>query len=166
MKSVESKDKSEKAPALYDLPALQREANRQFGYTAQQTLGYVQSLYEKKLCTSPRTNSRYLTDDMENGVNAVVAYSVGICNEVSPSVINSKQVCNGKKVFDHHAIIHTMVASETDLNKLPMGEREILYMIAKQVLCAVSDSFRFRETVAEIECSGSVFAAKGRPLRM
>lgn len=64
VKSVTSKEKTEKAPALYDLTTLQRDANRQLGYTAQQTLDYVQSLYEKKLCTYPRTDSRYLTDDM------------------------------------------------------------------------------------------------------
>lgn len=68
---VERKEKAEKAPALYDLTTLQRDANRLLGYTAQQTLDYLQSLYEKKLCTYPRTDSRYLTDDMEGGVNAL-----------------------------------------------------------------------------------------------
>jgi DNA topoisomerase-3 len=76
IKTVERKDKSDVPPKLYDLTTLQREANRLYGYTAQQTLDYVQSLYEKKLCTYPRTDSRYLTEDMAGNlpvlINAVV----------------------------------------------------------------------------------------------
>lgn len=162
VRSVTSKEKTEKAPALYDLTTLQRDANRQLGYTAQQTLDYVQSLYEKKLCTYPRTDSRYLTDDMVDGVNAVVACSVGICKGSAPAVILSKQICNSKKVSDHHAIIPTTVASKTDLSTLPAGEREILMMIAKQVLRAVSESYRYLETVAVIICNGNTYTAKGK----
>ena len=162
VKSVTSKEKTEKAPALYDLTTLQRDANRQLGYTAQQTLDYVQSLYEKKLCTYPRTDSRYLTDDMADGVNAVVACSVGICDEAAPPEVLSRQICNSKKVSDHHAIIPTLVAGETDINALPAGEREIIKLIAKQVLRAVSESYRFRETVAVISCGDNTFTAKGK----
>ena len=162
VKSVTSKEKTEKAPALYDLTTLQRDANRQLGYTAQQTLDYVQSLYEKKLCTYPRTDSRYLTDDMADGVNAVVACSVGICDEAEPPEVLSRQICNSKKVSDHHAIIPTLVAGETDINALPAGEREIIKLIAKQVLRAVCDCFRYRETVAVISCGDHTFTAKGK----
>ena len=162
VKSVTSKEKTEKAPALYDLTTLQRDANRQLGYTAQQTLDYVQSLYEKKLCTYPRTDSRYLTDDMADGVNAVVACSVGICDEAAPPEVLSRQICNSKKVSDHHAIIPTLVAGETDINALPAGEREIIKLIAKQVLRAVCDSFRYCETVAVISCGDRTFTAKGK----
>ena len=162
VKSVTSKEKTEKAPALYDLTTLQRDANRQLGYTAQQTLDYVQSLYEKKLCTYPRTDSRYLTDDMADGVNAVVACSVGICDEAAPPEVLSRQICNSKKVSDHHAIIPTLVAGETDINTLPAGEREIIKLIAKQVLRAVCNSFRYRETVAVISCGDHTFTAKGK----
>ena len=162
VKSVTSKEKTEKAPALYDLTTLQRDANRQLGYTAQQTLDYVQSLYEKKLCTYPRTDSRYLTDDMADGVNAVVACSVGICDEAAPPEVLSRQICNSKKVSDHHAIIPTLVGGETDINTLPAGEREIIKLIAKQVLRAVCDSFRYRETVAVISCGDRTFTAKGK----
>ena len=162
VKSVTSKEKTEKAPALYDLTTLQRDANRQLGYTAQQTLDYVQSLYEKKLCTYPRTDSRYLTDDMADGVNAVVACSIGICDEAAPPEVLSRQICNSKKVSDHHAIIPTLVAGETDINTLPAGEREIIKLIAKQVLRAVCDSFRYRETVAVISCGDRTFTAKGK----
>ena len=162
VRSVTSKEKTEKAPALYDLTTLQRDANRLLGYTAQQTLDYVQSLYEKKLCTYPRTDSRYLTDDMADGVNAVVVCSVGICKESAPAVILSKQICNSKKVSDHHAIIPTTVAPKTDLSTLPTGEREILMMIAKQVLRAVSKSYRYLETVAVITCNSNTYTAKGK----
>ena len=164
VESVTSKEKTEKAPALYDLTTLQREANRQLGYTAQQTLDYVQSLYEKKLCTYPRTDSRYLTDDMADGVNAIVSCSAGICNVSAPAVVLSRQICNSKKVTDHHAIIPTMVAGETDIKILPAGEREILVMIAKQVLRAVSESYRYCETVAVISCNGNTYTAKGKTI--
>ena len=164
VQSVTSKEKSEKTPALYDLTTLQRDANRQLGYTAQQTLDYVQSLYEKKLCTYPRTDSRYLTDDMADGVSAVVACSVGICKASAPAVVLSRQICNSKKVSDHHAIIPTTVAAKTDLNTLPAGEREILTMIAKQVLRAVSESYRYRETVVAISCGGNTYTAKGKTI--
>ena len=162
VESVTSKEKSEKAPALYDLTTLQREANRQLGYTAQQTLDYVQCLYEKKLCTYPRTDSRYLTDDMADSVKAVVICSAGICGGAEPASVKVNQVCNSKKVSDHHAIIPTMVAGETDLKTLPAGEREILSMIAKQVLRAVSESYRYCETVAVITCNGNTYTTKGK----
>lgn len=162
VKSVTSKEKTEKAAALYDLTTLQRDANRQLGYTAQQTLDYVQSLYEKKLCTYPRTDSRYLTDDMADGVNAIVICSAGICDEAAPSVVLPKQICNSKKVSDHHAIIPTLVAGETDIDTLPIGEREIIKLIAKQVLRAVSESYRFCETVGVLSCGDNIFTAKGK----
>ena len=165
VKSVTSKEKTEKAPALYDLTTLQRDANRQLGYTAQQTLDYVQSLYEKKLCTYPRTDSRYLIDDMADGVNAVVACSAGICDEAAPPEVLFRQICNSKKVSDHHAIIPTLVAGETDINTLPAGEREIIKLIAKQVLRAVCDSFRYCETVAVISCGDRTFTAKGKTVQ-
>lgn len=162
VKSATSKEKSEKAPALYDLTTLQRDANRQLGYTAQQTLDYVQSLYEKKLCTYPRTDSRYLTDDMADGVNAVVICSAGICGVSAPAAILPRQICNSKNVSDHHAIIPTAAASKSDIAILPAGEREIITLIAKQVLRAVSEPYRFRETVAVLCCGDNIFTAKGK----
>ena len=164
VKSVTSKEKTEKAPALYDLTTLQRDANRLLGYTAQQTLDYVQSLYEKKLCTYPRTDSRYLTDDMASGVHAVVDYSVDICGVSAPAVVLCEQICNSKKVSDHHAIIPTAVAGKSDINALPAGEREIIKLIAKQVLRAVSDSYRYRETTVVISCGGNTFTSKGKTI--
>lgn len=161
IRSVEQKEKSEKAPALYDLTTLQRDANRILGFTAQQTLDYLQSLYEKKLCTYPRTDSRYLTDDMESGVPAAAACASGILG-VSVGDVFSKQVCDSRKVSDHHAVIPTMAAGEAELSALTAGEREVLKLVARQVLMAVSAPYSYLETVATVECGGQVFTAKGK----
>ena len=162
--SVVQTEKTEKAPALYDLTTLQRDANRLLGYTAQQTLDYLQSLYEKKLCTYPRTDSRYLTDDMESGVNALALCCAGICGTEPPAAVCSGQVCSSKNVSDHHAVVPTMAAGETDLEALPAGEREILRLVSRQVLMAVSAPFVCLETEARLNCGGNAFAAKGKTI--
>ena len=159
--NIERKEKTEKAPALYDLTTLQRDANRTHGYTAQQTLDYVQSLYEKKLCTYPRTDSRYLTDDMEDGIRALVLCAASITGMDTPVVAMTHQVCSSAKVSDHHAIIPTMAAGETDISRLPLGEREILLMIALQTLKAVCEPHRYEKTVCTIACGGTEFTVKG-----
>ena len=164
VKSVKTKEKSEKAPALYDLTSLQRDANRILGYTAQQTLDYAQSLYEQKLCTYPRTDSRYLTDDMEDSVRAIVLCSASVADTDTPVVALLSQVCNSSKVSDHHAIIPTIHAGEVNLSTLPAGEREVLKLIARQVLRSVCEAHRYRETVIEIDHSGSIFTAKGKTI--
>mgnify|MGYP000419433809 CR=1 FL=1 len=92
VKSVERKEKSEKAPALYDLTSLQRDANRVLGYTSQQTLDYLQALYEKKLCTYPRTDSRYLTDDMEGSVPGLVAAAAAVCGATASASVSRVMV--------------------------------------------------------------------------
>ena len=161
IRSVEQNEKSEKAPALYDLTTLQRDANRILGFTAQQTLDYLQSLYEKKLCTYPRTDSRFLTDDMESGVPAVAACAAGILG-VSVGDVSAKQVCDSRKVSDHYAVIPTMVAGEAELSALTAGEREVLKLVARQVLMAVSAPYSYLETVVTVECGGQVFTAKGK----
>ena len=162
IKSLERKERTEKPPALYDLTSLQREANRVLGYTAQQTLDYLQSLYEKKLCTYPRTDSRYLTDDMENTVPDLVRIAVTVCGMEEPGKILSAQICDSKKVTDHHAIVPTRSAVETDMAALPAGEREILRLVALALLRAVCPPYRYEETVLTAECAGQKFTAKGR----
>jgi len=162
MESMERKEKTEKAPALYDLTALQRDANKLLGYTAQQTLDYAQSLYEKKLCTYPRTDSRYLTDDMERGVNAIVLCAAGICDTPAPVSVLASQVCSSQKVSDHHAILPTLAAGEADLAALPAGEREVLKLIAGQVLRAVGKPHRYAEPVLSLRCGGAVFQSRGK----
>ena len=152
---IRHSDKEEKAPALYDLTTLQRDANRLLGYTAQQTLDYLQVLYEKKLCTYPRTDSRYLTDDMLGSVPAIVLCAAGICGQDAPNEVLSQQVCNSKKVSDHHAIIPTIAAGEQDLSTLPTVEQNILKLISRQVLMAVSGAYCYREAEITITCGES-----------
>lgn len=162
VKTIERKEKSKKAPALYDLTTLQRDANRLLGYTAQQTLDYLQSLYEKKLCTYPRTDARFLTDDMVSVVPGLVAVAATICDVNAPESINAAQVCDSRKVSDHHAVVPTPSAEKVDIAVLPAGEREIMSLIARQLICAVSDAHRYAETVVTIECGGYSFTAKGK----
>ena len=162
VQSVISKDKSEAAPRLYDLTSLQREANTSLSYTAQQTLDYTQSLYEKKLCTYPRTDSRYLTDDMECHVPEIVATAAKICEVSAPLAISSKQVCDSRKVTDHYAIIPTKNCGKAELSSLPTGEREILKLIARSVLRAVSGPFQYTETEVTASCEGTTFTARGK----
>ena len=164
VQKVEHREKSEKPPALYDLTTLQREANRALGYTAQQTLDYLQALYEKKLCTYPRTDSRFLTDDMESTVPALVSAAAAVCGLDAPGEILAFQVCNSKKVSDHHAIVPTRSAATTDISALPLGEREILRLVSQSLLWAVCPPYRYAETVVVAECGGHSFTAKGKEL--
>lgn len=165
VRSVERQEKREKPPKLYDLTTLQREANRLYGYTAQQTLDYIQLLYEKKLATYPRTDSRYLTEDMTAGLPALcetVAAAFPFASSISAAV-NAAQVTDNSKVSDHHAILPTKQAAAVNLTELPTGERNILTMIAVRLLCAVwPEPYTYADTVVSLECVGTMFTAKGR----
>ena len=164
IQTAERREKSEKPPALYDLTTLQREANRALGYTAQQTLDYLQALYEKKLCTYPRTDSRYLTDDMENTVPALVSAAAVVCGLDAPGEVLASQVCNSGKVTDHHAVVPTRSAAAADLSALPLGEREVLRLVSLALLWAVCPPYRYAETAVVVECAGHSFSAKGKVL--
>nr|WP_304684912.1 DNA topoisomerase III [uncultured Oscillibacter sp.] len=164
IQTAERREKSEKPPALYDLTTLQREANRALGYTAQQTLDYLQALYEKKLCTYPRTDSRYLTDDMENTVPALVSAAAVVCGLDAPGEVLASQVCNSGKVTDHHAVVPTRSAAAADLSALPLGEREVLRLVSLALLRAVCPPYRYAETAVVVECAGHSFSAKGKVL--
>ncbi|CAK7031661.1 MAG: DNA topoisomerase 3 [Bilophila sp.] len=164
VKSVERRDKAENPPALYDLTSLQRDANRQLGFTAKQTLDYTQSLYEKKLVTYPRTDSRYLTEDMAGmlpGLVGMVQEKCGISPE-TPAPVNAAQVINGKKVTDHHAIIPTKTLESAELAELPAGEKAVLGLIAVRLVCAVGNPCRYSETSVVLECAGHEFKARGK----
>ena len=156
------KEKQEKAPALFDLTNLQREANRRLGYTAQQTLDYTQSLYEKKLVSYPRTDSRFLTEDMEASLPGLIAKVEKIAKCEATAEKNFNAVINGKKVSDHHAIIPTASVDKANLEELPSGEREVLKLIATRLLEAVSAPCRYMETVIDADCNGHQFKAKGK----
>lgn len=160
--SAERKEKTENPPALYDLTTLQRDANRLLGYTAQQTLDYLQSLYEKKLCTYPRTDSRFLSDDMAATAADLVPTAALVCDKSVPGTINASRVCNSKKVTDHHAIVPTTGAGQIDLTSLPKGELEVLKLLSVGLLKAVSLPHKYAETVITLECEGRQFTAKGK----
>ena len=162
VQSVERREKTEKPPALFDLTTLQREANRTLGYTAQQTLDYLQALYDKKLSTYPRTDSRYLTDDMEAGVPALAAVAASICGVAAPETVLAGQVCDSARVSDHHAVVPTASAGRADLEALPIGEREILRLVSLGLLWAVCPPCRSAETCITAVCGGSTYAAKWR----
>ncbi len=158
-------DKKEKAPQLYSLTALQRDANRFLGFTAQQTLDYTQSLYEKKLVTYPRTDSRFLTDDMEQMLPDLVekvSQKFGYTKHVP---LNAKQVINNKKVSDHHAIIPTVNVASTDFGELPSGEQKVLSLISARLLAGLGDAAVRSETEVEFTCADTVFRAKAKVLK-
>ncbi len=158
----ECKEKSERPPALYDLTTLQRDANRLLGYSAQQTLDYTQALYEKKLVTYPRTDSRYLTEDMAAGLPGLVMDTAAAFGFRGAIPVHAKQVINNKKVSDHHAILPTQSVAGADLSSLPVGEASILHLIAARLLAAVGEPYRYAETTVQIECAGQTFTAKGK----
>lgn len=161
---AENKEKSEKPPALYDLTSLQRDANRVLGFTAQQTLDYTQSLYEKKLVTYPRTDSRYLTSDMKDMLPELIKslFNIFPVEDVKNVPVHAAQVINDKKVSDHHAIIPTKEAIKCSLDDLPKGEQAILRLIATRLFCAVGEPFRYNESVIELSDGNYIFSAKGK----
>lgn len=162
--SVAKEEKTVAPPKLYDLTTLQRDANRLFGFTAKQTLEYTQSLYEKKLCTYPRTDSQYLSDDMEQTAGNVIEAIFGSILFEENMMFNPdiKRVLNSKKVTDHHAIIPTMEIAKADLAALPETERKILFLVANRLLCATGEKHLYETVKAELSCGGYTFAASGK----
>ena len=158
----ERKEKAERPPALYDLTTLQRDANRLLGYSAQQTLDYTQALYEKKLVTYPRTDSRYLTEDMAAGLPSLVMDTAAAFGFRGAIPVHAKQVIHNQKVSDHHAILPTQSVARADLSSLPAGEASILRLIAARLLAAVGEPYRYAETTVQFECAGQTFTAKGK----
>ena len=162
VQKMERKEKSESPPQLYDLTALQRDANRLLGFTAQQTLDYAQSLYEKRLITYPRTDSRFLTEDMAASIPGLVTDTGKVFAVEKTLPIHVRQVINGSKVTDHHALLPTKSMANADLAALPVGERNVLRLIAARLLCAVGEPHRYAETTLTTECAGEEFTAKGK----
>ena len=159
---VECREKRENPSALYDLTTLQRGANRELSFTAQQTLDYLQSLYEKRLVTYPRTDSRYLTDGMAATVPELVSVAAKLLDVNTPASVNAEQVCDSSKVTDHHAVVPTASAASANVATLPEGEASVLRLVCRQLLCAASAPFIYAETTVEAECSGHTFKARGK----
>lgn len=164
---VESMEKSVYPPKLFDLTALQREANRIYGYTAAETLIYTQSLYEKKLVTYPRTDSRFLTEDM---ADTALTMTELVMEKFDYSASDAKErnisrVLDSSRVSDHTAIIPTAMLSEIDVKSLPKAEQDILALIARQLLCATGRKEVLLETEIKAECAGHLFSAKGKTVQ-
>ena len=162
--SLTREKKTAAPPKLFDLTSLQREANRIYGYTAKQTFDLAQTLYEKKLLTYPRTDSNYLTDDMEETAAKVIALLCGTLPFMagmgfSPEIA---RVLNSKKVSDHHAIIPTMELAKTDLAALPESERNILTLAGARLLFTTAAPHSFEMVTAVFSCAGADFTARGK----
>ena len=162
---LETTYKQEKAPQLYSLTALQRDANRFLGFTAQQILDYTQSLYEKKLVTYPRTDSRFLTEDMEGMLPHLVDKLVWKFGYTRHVPVHAKQVIDNKKVSDHHAIIPTVNVADAEFGQLPSGEQKILSLITARFISALGDAAVRSETELKFTCADTVFKAKAKVLK-
>ena len=165
MTKIDPADKQEKAPQLYSLTALQRDANRFLGFTAQQTLDYTQSLYEKKLVTYPRTDSRFLTEDMENMIPDLAGKMAAKFGYTRKMAVYPKQVINHSKVSDHHAIIPTVNVVDADFGELPSGEQKVLSLITARLLSALGNPAVRNEVDVEFTCADTVFRAKAKNIR-
>ena len=157
--SVVKEEKWVAPPKLYDLTTLQRDANRLFGFTAKQTLEYTQSLYEKKLVTYPRTDSQYLSDDMDGTARNVIEAIFNSLLFEQDIMFNPdiKRILNSKKVTDHHAIIPTMEIIKQDLEAIPDSEMKVLSLCANRLLCATGEKHIYNSTKAELTCNETVF---------
>jgi len=171
IRSIKKQEKSVAPPRLYDLTTLQREANKMFGLTASKTLEIVQGLYEKKIVTYPRTDSKFITEDMAHGMGELVTMSGSIlAQSLGGEVIakgftpNIPLIVNNSKVTDHHAILPTMQAGSVNINSLGADDRNILLMICTKLICAVGEKHTYAETTVTVDCVEEVFTAKGKTI--
>jgi len=162
--SIKRERKAEQPPKLYDLTALQREANRLFGFTAKQTLDYAQQLYEKKLLTYPRTDSQYLTEDMGRTAQHLVSDLLRLLPiahglDLTPEV---GRILNSKKVSDHHAIIPTAEFVKQGFAGLAESECKLMNLVCSKLLCAIAAPHEYETVTAVFSCAGNEFTAKGK----
>ena len=151
-------------PKLFDLTSLQRETNRIYGYTAKQTLDLAQALYEKRLLTYPRTDSKYITSDMEGSTKELIT---GLCAAL-PFMQGVKlqadlaRICDNSKVTDHHAILPTAEFLKTGFSSLAESEKKLMTLVCAKLLCAVAAPYEYEAVTAVFTCGGYTFTAKGR----
>ena len=160
--SIKNEQKAISPPKLFDLTSLQRECNRLFGYTAMQTLDTAQKLYESKLITYPRTDSRYLTSDMEAGLSVLAQTAAALIGVDAPMTANTGQFINNSKVSDHHAIIPTAGVADTGIAKLTENERNVITLIASRLVSALGEKHIYEAINANFDCNGHSFTAKGK----
>ncbi|HGK6548291.1 TPA: DNA topoisomerase 3 [Streptococcus agalactiae] len=156
---VIQKEKITKPDLPFDLTTLQRECNKYFGYSAKQTLDYAQSLYEKKLITYPRTDSRCLTEDM------IVSTVNNILGKNDFDTERIKTVFNSKKVTDHHAIIPTVSSLSEDLSSIPDSEAKVYRLISNKLHASVGYPLVENTTKIVAEFDGFEFTSSGRVIR-
>ena len=161
---VERKEKTEETPLLFDLTTLQKEANAKHGFTAEQTLGIAQKLYEKKLVTYPRTGSRYIPDDVFAEIPKLLAF-IGAMPEwkgkVQVKAGPTRRSVDGGKVTDHHALL---VTGEKPLF-LSKEDNTVYQMIAGRMIEAFSEKCVKDTTTVTAECAGAEFTVKGSIIR-
>ncbi len=165
VKEITKETKTAAPPKLYDLTSLQRDANRMFGFTAQQTLDILQKLYESKLVTYPRTDSRYLTEDMgDTALDIINAITTALDFEINdePDV---KRVMNNAGVTDHHAIIPTANIKTADLSGLDDNSTKLLYIICARLLTATAPKHEYEVTTVTLSSTGCDFTATGRVIK-
>lgn len=161
---LEKNHRQNMPPKLYDLTTLQREANRMFGYTAQDTLQELQELYEAKLVTYPRTDSQYLTSDMEDTAMELLSEQPEILPflNVMDSEKNVSRLIDNKKVSDHHALLPTKEAMGKNLSELSSKQKNIFLMICLRLAQAAASPCQYDETNVTVQCEGQDFTAKGK----
>ena len=153
---VVQKEKVTKPDLPFDLTTLQRECNKYFGYSAKQTLDYAQSLYEKKLITYPRTDSRYLTTDMiTSTINNILGQ-----NDFDTDRI--KVIFNSSKVTDHHAIIPTVSSMSEDLSSIPESEAKVYWLISNKLHASVGYPLIENTTKIVATFDGFEFTSSGK----
>ncbi len=165
IKSIKTTDRSERPPLLYDLTSLQRDANRYYGFTAQETLDNAQSLYEKKLITYPRTDSRYLTDDMGNSTLKLASEMKKKFGITKDEPLHEDKLLNSSKVSDHHAIIPTDNVSREDFGDLTSGEQRILSLVAARLLSSFGDPATVTEYELTVTCGEHEFETRSKVMK-
>ena len=156
---VIQKEKITKPDLPFDLTTLQRECNKYFGYSAKQTLDYTQSLYEKKLITYPRTDSRCLTEDM------IVSTVNNILGKNDFDTERIKVVFNSKKVTDHHAIIPTISSVKEDVSELPLSEAKVYFLISDKFHASVGYPLIENTTKIVASFDGFEFTSSGKVIK-
>ncbi len=164
---VKKEAKQELPPLAYDLTELQRDANRKYGYSAKQTLGIMQKLYEThKIVTYPRTDSRYITDDIiPTLAERLKAISIGPYAEAARALFRggiktTKRFVDNSKVSDHHAIIPT--EQYVNLAGLDREERNIFDLVVKRFIAVLSPAFKYEQTTIRVDVKGEMFIARGK----
>ena len=165
VKSVETTLKKENRPLLFSLTSLQAEANDKLGFSAATTLTIMQSLYEKKLLTYPRTDSNYITEDMAAKLEGLVGklrfFNEPAVDELLLTGLNiDSRVVNNAKVTDHHAILPTENIDNADKTELTKEEKAILEMVMTRFLAALSPEYQYNETTVIFEVNGETFRSK------